>query len=118
MLLTGTSAFGGSMNCAPLLTLTVTFNNVAFDTRLRTSWGFSCLIEGTEQTILCDTGGEEDILIGSVEDNAVSLRWCVVRIDVARDVPVLVAAPIRVWGAAAGELDALVGYAVGGVYIH
>lgn len=51
----------------PVLTLTVTFNNVAFDARLRTSWGFSCLIEGTEQTILFDTGGEENILIGNMK---------------------------------------------------
>lgn len=47
-------------------TLTVTFNNVAFDPRLRTSWGFSCFIEGTERTILFDTGGEENILMGNL----------------------------------------------------
>jgi 7,8-dihydropterin-6-yl-methyl-4-(beta-D-ribofuranosyl)aminobenzene 5'-phosphate synthase len=54
-------------NDTPTLTLTVTFNNVVFDVRLRTSWGFSCLIEGKEQTILFDTGGEEGILIGNMK---------------------------------------------------
>jgi len=58
------SAFEGNLHTeAPFLRLTVIFNNVPFDTRLRTSWGFSCLIEGTEQTILFDTGGDGNILL-------------------------------------------------------
>lgn len=61
-------AFGGDMHTeAPSLRLTVVFNNVSFDRRLRTSWGFSCLIEGTEETILFDTGGVGDILLGNMK---------------------------------------------------
>ena len=43
---------------APLeqLRITITYNNIAFDPRLGTDWGFGCLIEGLEKTILFDTG--------------------------------------------------------------
>lgn len=51
---------------APSLRLTVVFNNVSFDRRLRTGWGFSCLIEGTKQTILFDTGDEARILLDNM----------------------------------------------------
>jgi len=51
----------------PFLRLTVIYNNIPFDNRLRTGWGFSCLIEGTEQTILFDTGGEGSILLGNMK---------------------------------------------------
>ena len=62
-----TCAFGANVHTgAPFLRLTVIFNNVPFDTDLRTSWGFSCLIQGTEQTILFDTGGDGNILLGGV----------------------------------------------------
>jgi len=55
-------AFGGNMQTEDrFLKLSVVFNNVPFNTHLRTSWGFSCLVEGTEQTILFDTGGEGSI---------------------------------------------------------
>jgi len=63
-----TSAFGGDMqNETPSLRLTVVFNNVPFDKDLRTSWGFSCLIEGTEKTILFDTGGDGNILLDNMK---------------------------------------------------
>ena len=55
--------FGGDMkNDASLIKITVLFNNLEFDTRLRTKWGFSCLIEGLEKTILFDTNGLESLL--------------------------------------------------------
>lgn len=50
----------------PFLRLTVIYNNIPFDNRLRTGWGFSCLIKGTEQTILFDTGGEAKILLDNM----------------------------------------------------
>jgi len=53
-------------NSVPALTLTVTYNNMTFDNRLRTGWGFSCLVEGTEQTILFDTGGDARTLFGNM----------------------------------------------------
>ena len=39
------------------LRLHVVFNNVSDKAALDTGWGFSCLIEGPEKTILFDTGG-------------------------------------------------------------
>ncbi|MBW1775864.1 MAG: MBL fold metallo-hydrolase [Deltaproteobacteria bacterium] len=37
------------------LRLTVISNNIGYNGLLKTSWGFSCLVEGTEKTILFDT---------------------------------------------------------------
>lgn len=66
-LLTGSLGFGGNMQTRlPVLRLTVVFNNIPCETHLTTSWGFSCLIEGTEQTILFDTGGDGRILLNNM----------------------------------------------------
>ncbi len=45
------------------MTLTVLYDNVAYDARLRTDWGFACLVAGPEGTLLFDTGGKGDILL-------------------------------------------------------
>jgi 7,8-dihydropterin-6-yl-methyl-4-(beta-D-ribofuranosyl)aminobenzene 5'-phosphate synthase len=61
------TALGGKMkNVVPVITLTVIYNNISFDNRLTTAWGFSCLVEGTEQTILFDTGGDARILLSNM----------------------------------------------------
>lgn len=49
------------------VTLTVLYNNVSSDPRLQTAWGMSCLVEGTEKTILFDTGGDGEILLSNME---------------------------------------------------
>ncbi|MHC4620071.1 MAG: MBL fold metallo-hydrolase [Planctomycetota bacterium] len=46
------------------LTLTVVYDNNAYKQGLQTAWGFSCVIAGTEKTVLFDTGRD-----GSVIDN-------------------------------------------------
>ncbi len=55
----------------PLLTqsyrLTIVFNNIPYATNIRTGWGFACLIEGFQQTILFDTGGDGDILLSNMK---------------------------------------------------
>ena len=38
-------------------------NNPGDDERLRTAWGFSCLVEGLDKTILFDTGGDSATLL-------------------------------------------------------
>jgi 7,8-dihydropterin-6-yl-methyl-4-(beta-D-ribofuranosyl)aminobenzene 5'-phosphate synthase len=48
---------------AAQLKLTVVFNNEPLVEELKTSWGFACVIEGLERTVLFDTGGDGDILI-------------------------------------------------------
>jgi 7,8-dihydropterin-6-yl-methyl-4-(beta-D-ribofuranosyl)aminobenzene 5'-phosphate synthase len=44
------------------VTITVTYDNKSYDPDLTSDWGFSCLIEGCEKTILFDTGGNGEIL--------------------------------------------------------
>ncbi|MBN1922725.1 MAG: MBL fold metallo-hydrolase [Anaerolineae bacterium] len=44
-------------------TLTVVYDNVAGDARLRTDWGFACLVQGPAQTLLFDTGRNGEILL-------------------------------------------------------
>ena len=44
------------------LTITVIYDNNPFNPELTAEWGFSCLIEGYEKTILFDTGGNGSIL--------------------------------------------------------
>jgi 7,8-dihydropterin-6-yl-methyl-4-(beta-D-ribofuranosyl)aminobenzene 5'-phosphate synthase len=45
------------------VTVTILYDNYPFDPRLRTGWGFSCLVQGLEKNILFDTGGDESVLI-------------------------------------------------------
>lgn len=39
------------------LTLTIVYDNNPCNEELETRWGFSCLVEGLEKTILFDVGG-------------------------------------------------------------
>lgn len=48
------------------ITITVFYDNNEYNPRLETAWGFSCLIEGTEKTILFDTGGDGKILLSNM----------------------------------------------------
>jgi len=45
------------------ITITVVYDNHEYDPRLRSDWGFSCLIDLQETTLLFDTGGDGDILL-------------------------------------------------------
>jgi 7,8-dihydropterin-6-yl-methyl-4-(beta-D-ribofuranosyl)aminobenzene 5'-phosphate synthase len=42
----------------PQIMMTILCGNNPYDTRLKPSWGFSCLIESKGKTILFDTGGD------------------------------------------------------------
>lgn len=48
------------------LLLHVIFNNIPYKEGMTTGWGFSCLIEGLEKTVLFDTGGDGDILLSNM----------------------------------------------------
>jgi 7,8-dihydropterin-6-yl-methyl-4-(beta-D-ribofuranosyl)aminobenzene 5'-phosphate synthase len=50
----------------PTLRITVLFNNVARDPGPTPGWGFSCLLEGLENTILFDTGADGEILLDNM----------------------------------------------------
>lgn len=43
--------------------ITVVYDNITYDPRLETAWGFACLVETGEKTILFDTGGDGDRLL-------------------------------------------------------
>jgi len=49
------------------LYLTVVYDNNPYDERLETRWGFSCLVEGAEETIIFDLGGEGSVLLRNME---------------------------------------------------
>ena len=56
-----------STTAAKNLSITVTYDNNPCRKKLTTAWGFSCLIRGTEKTILFDTGGDGSILLANME---------------------------------------------------
>jgi 7,8-dihydropterin-6-yl-methyl-4-(beta-D-ribofuranosyl)aminobenzene 5'-phosphate synthase len=41
----------------------ILYDNNVYDYRLKSSWGFACLVELEEKTILFDTGGDGEILL-------------------------------------------------------
>lgn len=43
--------------------LAVVYDNVAFDPRLQTEWGFACWVQCGETVVLFDTGGEGSVLL-------------------------------------------------------
>lgn len=49
------------------LQLYVVFNNVPYNKRLETSWGFACLIKGLDKTVLFDTGGDGGIFLSNMQ---------------------------------------------------
>lgn len=44
----------------------IVFNNVPYREDLQTAWGFACLIEGLDKTVLFDTGSDGDILLSNL----------------------------------------------------
>lgn len=52
---------------APLLKITVVFNNIPYASHVTTGWGFSCLVEGASHTILFDTGADGKILLANMK---------------------------------------------------
>jgi 7,8-dihydropterin-6-yl-methyl-4-(beta-D-ribofuranosyl)aminobenzene 5'-phosphate synthase len=48
------------------LTLTILYDNYVFNKNLKNSWGFSCLIEGLDKTILFDTGNDDGIMLSNM----------------------------------------------------
>ena len=49
------------------ITVTILYDNYEHGPDLQTDWGFSCLIEGLEKTILFDTGGNNSVLLSNME---------------------------------------------------
>jgi len=56
------------------VTLTVVYNNIPFDKRLTTGWGFACLIETDATTVLFDTGVVGSVLMDNLAALAIDPR--------------------------------------------
>ena len=56
------------------ITITILYDNYPYEQGLKTDWGFSCIIKGTEKTILFDTGTKSDILFHNVKSLNVNLE--------------------------------------------
>jgi len=54
--------------------ITILYDNYPFSEGLKTDWGFSCIIKGTEKTILFDTGTQSDIFLYNIGKLGVNLR--------------------------------------------
>jgi len=54
------------------ITIRVLYDNYAHDDALQTDWGFSCLVTGTEKTVLFDTGTKGDVLLQNMAKMNVS----------------------------------------------
>jgi 7,8-dihydropterin-6-yl-methyl-4-(beta-D-ribofuranosyl)aminobenzene 5'-phosphate synthase len=48
------------------LEVTIIYDNIPYNEKLTTDWGFSCYIEGLDKTILFDTGKEGSILLDNM----------------------------------------------------
>ena len=60
---TSVAPSGGETRPSDTLTLTIAYDNYPGPAHLKPDWGFACLIEGLEKTILFDTGGNGSILL-------------------------------------------------------
>ncbi len=49
------------------LKFTILYDNYVYQEGTKADWGFSCLIEGTEKTILFDTGTQGEILLHNID---------------------------------------------------
>jgi 7,8-dihydropterin-6-yl-methyl-4-(beta-D-ribofuranosyl)aminobenzene 5'-phosphate synthase len=49
------------------LIITILYDNNEYDERLETAWGFSCLVERGDLTLLFDTGGDAATLLSNME---------------------------------------------------
>lgn len=54
------------MKAVKPMTITVVYDNHTYDRRLQTAWGFACLVDRGETTILFDTGGDGRLLLANM----------------------------------------------------
>jgi len=54
--------------------LVIVYDNNPFDNRLRTAWGFSCLVRRPQETILFDTGGDSSTLLYNMKQLQIAPR--------------------------------------------
>ena len=57
-----------------ILTVTIIYDNRVGAEGLKSAWGFACLVEGLEKTILFDTGGDGPTLLGNMAELGIKPR--------------------------------------------
>lgn len=57
-----------------MVKVTVVYDNHEFDERLRTGFGFSCVVETADKRILFDTGGDSPTLLHNMEELGIDPR--------------------------------------------
>lgn len=65
--LAGVAVGDSSAAEAPAVTITILYDNYAFAPGLQTQWGFACLIQGPDKTILFDTGTDPALFLGNLK---------------------------------------------------
>lgn len=61
------TALGDTFAAESSLRIKVVYDNYVFDEECGSDWGFACVITGTEETILFDTGGKGELLLGNLK---------------------------------------------------
>jgi 7,8-dihydropterin-6-yl-methyl-4-(beta-D-ribofuranosyl)aminobenzene 5'-phosphate synthase len=69
----GAAVASAGAPAGPTFKFTVLYDNYVFRDGTKADWGFSCLIEGAEKTILFDTGTKPEILIHNVDALGIDL---------------------------------------------
>jgi 7,8-dihydropterin-6-yl-methyl-4-(beta-D-ribofuranosyl)aminobenzene 5'-phosphate synthase len=49
------------------MTVTIVYDNIVGDERLKNEWGFACVISGLEKTVLFDVGGDGAVLLDNLK---------------------------------------------------
>ena len=52
--------------------ITIIYDNYPYGEGIATDWGFSCVVQGAEKTILFDTGGKSPILLANMEKQGIT----------------------------------------------
>jgi len=63
-----------SVGVAENVKLIIVYDNNPYDSRLKTAWGFSCIVNISNTLILFDTGGDPDILLYNMEMLNISVQ--------------------------------------------
>jgi len=67
MLLAFYGNLAGEVASVDSITITTVYDNNPFVENLVSSWGFACVVQGLERTILFDTGGDGEVLLANMQ---------------------------------------------------
>lgn len=73
-LMTFTGFIASSVRAAGEITMTIVYDNTICKEGTKADWGFACLIQGTEKTILFDTGYIGQVLLWNIDSLKINLN--------------------------------------------